>query len=99
MSYRDETIAIISIAQQARPKVSGQIELPCAQATAFSTVVSISLSSSSPSSVSNTPGPFPCQRTRSLFRPYSPRRFLLRGRPLPHERGRGRGGTGGFPHP
>ena len=31
---------IISIAQQARPNVSGQTEFDCAQATALSTVVS-----------------------------------------------------------
>jgi len=37
MSYREETIDIISIAQQARPKVSGQTELDCAHAIAFST--------------------------------------------------------------
>src|SRR6266545_3869765 len=60
MSYREETIDIISIAQHASPNVSGQIEFPCAQRTAFSTVVSISLSSrSAPSSCSKTPGPLP----------------------------------------
>jgi len=32
----EETIDIISIAQQASPKVSGQRELPCAQRTACS---------------------------------------------------------------
>jgi hypothetical protein len=69
LSYRDETIDIISIAQQARPNVSGQIELPCAQCTALATVVSISLSSSSPSSSSKTPGPFLGMRRRSELRP------------------------------
>jgi hypothetical protein len=39
MSYRDALIDIISMAQQARPKVTGQID-PCrAQFTIFSTVV------------------------------------------------------------
>ena len=57
MSWRDETIDIISIAQQARPNVSGHIELDCAQATAFSTVVSRSASSICSTSCSKTPGP------------------------------------------
>jgi hypothetical protein len=39
MSYRDETAAIISMAQQASPKVMGQREPFLAQFTAFSTVV------------------------------------------------------------
>src|SRR6185436_15763953 len=39
MSYRDALIAIISIAQQARPKVTGQIDERRAQATILSTVV------------------------------------------------------------
>jgi hypothetical protein len=40
MSYRDALIAIISIAQQARPKVTGQIDDRRAQFTTLSTVVS-----------------------------------------------------------
>src|SRR3954451_17796682 len=39
MSYREETIDIISIAQHASPKVSGHIDFVCAQATAFASVV------------------------------------------------------------
>ena len=39
MSTRAATIDIISIAQQASPKVSGKNELPRAQATALSIVV------------------------------------------------------------
>ena len=39
MSTRAATIDIISIAQQARPKVAGNIELPRAQSTALSSVV------------------------------------------------------------
>jgi hypothetical protein len=39
MSYRDETAAIISIAQQARPNVMGHNDPLRAQLTAFSTVV------------------------------------------------------------
>src|SRR5438132_1146710 len=39
MSYREQLIAIISIAQQARPKVIGQIEERRAHWTIFSTVV------------------------------------------------------------
>ena len=39
MSTREATIVIISIAQQARPKVSGKNELPRAQDTALSSVV------------------------------------------------------------
>ncbi len=60
MSYREPTMAIISIAQQERPNWSGHIDFVCDQATAFSSVVSISFSSSSsaPSSRSKTPGPF-----------------------------------------
>ena len=71
MSYREETIDIISIAQQASPNVSGHIDFVCDQATAFSSVVSISLSSSSsaPSSRSKTPGPFAGHSTRSDWRP------------------------------
>jgi hypothetical protein len=38
MSYRDETAAIISMAQQARPNVMGHNEPFLAQLTAFSTV-------------------------------------------------------------
>jgi hypothetical protein len=38
MSYREETAAIISIAQQASPKVMGQSEPFRAQFTAFSKV-------------------------------------------------------------
>ena len=41
MSTRAATIDIISIAQQARPNVSGNIELPCAHETARSSVVVI----------------------------------------------------------
>src|SRR5439155_18315675 len=39
MSYREQLIAIISIAQHARPKVTGQIEERRAHCTIFSTVV------------------------------------------------------------
>ena len=39
MSRRAPTIDIISIAQQARPKVAGNSELPRAQSTALSSVV------------------------------------------------------------
>jgi hypothetical protein len=39
MSYRDADIAIISIAQQARPNVTGQIDERRAHCTIFSTVV------------------------------------------------------------
>src|SRR6188472_4187641 len=39
MSYRPQLIAIISIAQQARPKVTGQIADRRAHCTIFSTVV------------------------------------------------------------
>src|SRR5436190_3567931 len=39
MSYREQLMAIISIAQQARPKVTGQIEERRAHWTIFSTVV------------------------------------------------------------
>jgi hypothetical protein len=46
-------MAIISIAQQASPNVSGQIEPLCAQRTAFSTVVNMSFCSRSGISLSN----------------------------------------------
>jgi hypothetical protein len=39
MSYRPALIAIISIAQQARPKVTGQIDERRAHWTIFSTLV------------------------------------------------------------
>src|SRR5947199_8985843 len=39
MSYREQLIAIISIAQHARPKVTGQIDDRRAHCTIFSTVV------------------------------------------------------------
>ena len=39
MSMREPTMLIISIAQQARPNVSGNIELPRAHETALSSVV------------------------------------------------------------
>src|SRR5207253_7000585 len=39
MSYREQLIAIISIAQHARPNVTGQIEDRRAHCTIFSTVV------------------------------------------------------------
>src|SRR5436190_8704386 len=39
MSYREQLMAIISIAQQARPKVTGQIDERRAHWTIFSTVV------------------------------------------------------------
>src|SRR5467141_365934 len=39
MSYREQLIDIISIAQQARPKVTGQIDDRRAHCTIFSTVV------------------------------------------------------------
>ena len=50
MSNRLDAVQIISIAQHASPNVSGQIEFPCAHATAFSTVVRPSALSRSPSS-------------------------------------------------
>src|SRR6267143_3928971 len=39
MSYREQLMAIISIAQHARPKVTGQIDERRAHCTIFSTVV------------------------------------------------------------
>src|SRR5438445_1176634 len=51
MSYREQLIAIISIAQHASPKVTGQIDDRRAHCTIFSTVVvrtGISYSDSSP---------------------------------------------------
>src|SRR2546428_13379418 len=49
MSYREQLIAIISIAQQARPKVTGQIDDRRAHCTIFSTVVvSTGMSASRP---------------------------------------------------
>src|SRR4029077_12278386 len=39
MSYREQLIAIISIAQHARPKVTGQMDDRLAHCTIFSTVV------------------------------------------------------------
>src|SRR6185503_15758857 len=49
MSYREQLIAIISIAQQARPKVTGQMDERRAHCTIFSTVVvSTGISDSSP---------------------------------------------------
>ena len=69
MSCRAVTIAIISIAQQASPKVSGHIDFVCAHATAFSSVVRPTASSSESTSRSNTPGPFVGQRSRSERRP------------------------------
>jgi hypothetical protein len=49
MSYRDALIAIISIAQQANPNVTGQIDDRRAQLTTFSTVVvSTGMSASDP---------------------------------------------------
>ncbi len=81
MSYRDETIDIISIAQHASPNVSGHTELERAQATAFSIVVRSSASSSSATSRSNTPGPRSGQSTRSDWRPaFASGRSLTRGR-------------------
>ena len=70
-SYREETIDIISIAQQARPNVSGHIDFVCAQRTAFSSVVmpSARSSSSTPRSSSKCDGPFVGQRSRSDWRP------------------------------
>src|SRR3954451_12771382 len=58
MSYREALIDIISIAQQARPKVHGQIADFRAQLTTFSTVVvrtGISICSSCCSSPKRTP--------------------------------------------
>src|SRR6476619_5110176 len=48
MSYRGEGSDIISIAQQARPKPAGQIELDDDHAIAFSSVVSMTYCSRSP---------------------------------------------------
>src|SRR2546426_10465781 len=45
MSYRDETVAIISMAQQAKPNVIGQIEPFRHQLTAASRVVVTTLAS------------------------------------------------------
>src|SRR5688572_30482110 len=80
MSYRDETIDIISIAQHARPKVAGHIEFVCAQATAFSSVVSPSASSRFSTSSSKTPF-FVGQSSRSDCRPaFASGRFEARER-------------------
>ena len=67
MSYRESTIAIISIAQHESPNWSGHIDFVCDQATAFWSVVrpSFDSSSSTPSSRSKTPGPFVGQSRRS----------------------------------
>src|SRR5215468_9779836 len=49
MSYREQLIAIISIAQHARPKVTGQMDDRRAHCTIFSTVVvRTGISASSP---------------------------------------------------
>src|ERR1700681_844568 len=49
MSYREQLIAIISMAQHARPKVTGQIDERRAHCTIFSTVVvNTGISDSSP---------------------------------------------------
>src|SRR3954454_16207598 len=48
MSYRGDGSDIISIAQQARPKPAGQIELDEVQPITFSSVVSIAYCSRSP---------------------------------------------------
>src|SRR5205814_6221504 len=49
MSYREQLIAIISIAQHARPNVTGQIDDRRAHCTIFSTVVvNTGMSTSSP---------------------------------------------------
>jgi hypothetical protein len=73
MSYRLETIDIISIAQQARPKVSGHIDFVWAQFTAFSSVVSPRYCSSSSAVIdcSNFDGPLLGQSRRSDWRPWS----------------------------
>jgi len=71
MSYREPTMAIISIAQQDKPNWSGHIDFVCAHSTARSSVVSPNFcsSSSTPSSCSKTLGPFVGQSRRSDFRP------------------------------
>src|SRR3982750_1686040 len=56
MSYREALMAIISMAQQARPKVTGQIEERRAHCTIFSTlVVSTGMSKSDSSPTVRTP--------------------------------------------
>src|SRR4249919_1558694 len=58
MSYRDVLIAIISMAQQARPKVTGQIDDRRAHCTIFSTlVVRTGISASRPINHSTIVGP------------------------------------------
>jgi hypothetical protein len=62
MSIRAPTIVIISIAQQASPKVIGYIELPRDHATAFSSVVVITRSSTYRSSASSSRSPLSMSR-------------------------------------
>src|SRR5438477_13156635 len=58
MSYREQLIAIISIAQHARPKVTGQIDERRAHCTIFSTVVvRTGMSASRPMSVADGRSP------------------------------------------
>src|SRR5947207_4408656 len=54
MSYREQLIAIISIAQHARPKVTGQFDERRAHCTIFSTVVvRMGISASRPMSIAD----------------------------------------------
>ena len=57
------------MAQQASPKVSGHIDLVCAQATAFESVVTPTFCSRFSISVSNLPGPLVGQSRRSVCMP------------------------------
>ena len=57
MSTREPTMAIISIAQQARPKVAGMNALPRAQLAAFSSVVVSTRSSTYCSSSASSSSP------------------------------------------
>src|SRR5437588_5624992 len=67
ISTREATIDIISIAQQASPKVSGKNEFPRAQATAFSSVVVTTRSSTKRSRSS------PSRSPRSMSRAFDGR--------------------------
>src|ERR1700709_2818843 len=73
MSRRAPTTDIISIAQQARPKVAGNSELPRAQPTALSSVVVMirSCTYCSRSSPSRSPRP-PLSRLRISMAPLLP---------------------------
>src|SRR5512140_3718131 len=70
MSYREALIAIISIAQHARPKVTGQIDERRAHCTIFSTVVvSTGISVSIPIGYATLCLPAPPPRRRQLVAP------------------------------